>query len=243
MSSLTRPTVVAAADARAAFSRRQACQGPSKKNGSRPAELEHRRRHGLQEPAVVRDQDHTGVEPRQLALEPLEALHVEVVGRLVEEQQVGVAGERARERRARQLAARERVERAVELRVAEPEPAQHGRGAVAPVPSTGVLEAGGGLAVAPQRRRRRGLRRPSPARGPAAPLRSRRGRLRQTARTRAGSARGRAAGAGRGARPARPWRTRARRPAATSRRRARAAASSCRRRSGRRARAGRRGAG
>ena len=36
MSSLTRSTVVAAADARAAFSRRQACQGPSKKNGRGP---------------------------------------------------------------------------------------------------------------------------------------------------------------------------------------------------------------
>ena len=73
-------------------------------------ELEHGGRRRLEEPAVVRDEDDAGVERRQLVLEPLEARHVEVVRRLVEEQQVGVAAERARERGARQLAAGERVE-------------------------------------------------------------------------------------------------------------------------------------
>ena len=71
-------------------------------------ELERRVRHRLEEPAVVRDEDDPGVERAELVLEPLEARDVEVVRRLVEEQQVGVAAERARERGARQLAAGER---------------------------------------------------------------------------------------------------------------------------------------
>jgi len=58
-------------------------------------ELEHGRRHRLEEPAVVGDEHDGGVDRRQLALEPLEALDVEVVRRLVEQQQVGVARQRA----------------------------------------------------------------------------------------------------------------------------------------------------
>ena len=60
-------------------------------------ELEHGGRDRFEEPAVVRDEDHRGVDRLELALEPLEARDVEVVGRLVEEQQVGVAAEGARE--------------------------------------------------------------------------------------------------------------------------------------------------
>ena len=71
-------------------------------------QLEHRRRHRLEEPAVVRDEDHRGVECLQHPLEPFERLDVEVVRRLVEQQQVGLRRERPRERRARQLAAGER---------------------------------------------------------------------------------------------------------------------------------------
>jgi hypothetical protein len=63
-----------------------------------------------------------GVERLQLALEPLEALDVEVVRRLVEQQQVGVAAERARERGARQLAAGERLERRSRCSSAKPRP-------------------------------------------------------------------------------------------------------------------------
>ena len=98
------------------------------------------------------DEDHRGVERRQLALEPLEALDVEVVRRLVEQQQVGIGGEGARERGARQLAAGERVERPVEVGVGEPEAADDRRRAVAPRPAACVLEPRLRLAVAPQRR-------------------------------------------------------------------------------------------
>ena len=100
----------------------------------------------------MRDEDDGGVDRRQLALEPLEALDVEVVGGLVEEQQVGVAGERPAERGACQLAAGERLELPVEVVVVEAEPAQDGRGAVAPVPAAGVLEPRLRLAVAAHRR-------------------------------------------------------------------------------------------
>ena len=115
-------------------------------------ELEHRRRDGLEEPAVVGDEDDGRVDRLELALEPLEVLDVEVVRRLVEQEQVGAARERASERGARQLAARERPERAVEVVVGEPEPA-HGSGrAVAPCPSSRVLEPGLRLGVAAKRR-------------------------------------------------------------------------------------------
>ena len=152
MSSVTRSSCVDAAAARAAFSRRHACHGPSKKNGFGPAELEHGGGHGLEEPAVVRDEDDRGVERRQLALEPLEALDVEVVRRLVEQQQVGIRRERAPERGARQLAAGERVELPVEVGVAEPEAPQDRRRSVAPGPATCVLEPRLCLAVPAQRR-------------------------------------------------------------------------------------------
>ena len=99
----------------------------------------------------MRDEHDGGVERCELPLEPLEVLDVEMVRRLVEEQQVGVAGERARERCARQLAARERVERPVEVGVAETEPAEDGGGPIAPRPPAGVLESRLRLAVAAKR--------------------------------------------------------------------------------------------
>ena len=96
----------------------------------------------------MRNEYHRRVERRQLALEPLEALDVEVVRRLVEEQQVGVGRERSRQRGARQLPAGEGVERAVEVVVDEAEAAHDRRGAVAPGPPARVLEAPLRLAVA-----------------------------------------------------------------------------------------------
>ena len=126
---------------------------PVEEERLRAAQLEHGGRDGLEEPPVVRDEDHGGVERGQLTLEPLEVLDVEVVRRLVEEQQVGIGRQRSRERRARQLSTGEPVERAVEVGVPEPEAAQHRCGAVAPRPAARVLEPRLGLAVAAQRRR------------------------------------------------------------------------------------------
>ena len=88
----------------------------------------------------MRHEDDGGVEGFELSLEPLEVLDVEVIRRLVEEEQVGAPGESPRERGARQLAARERAERPVEVVVREPEPANGGGSVVAPCPAAGVLE-------------------------------------------------------------------------------------------------------
>ena len=67
------------------------------------------------------DEHDRRVQAGQRLLEPLERLDVEVVGRLVEQQQVGLGGERARERGARELAAGERLELAVEVGIDEAE--------------------------------------------------------------------------------------------------------------------------
>ena len=85
---------------------------------------------------------HRRVEAGEVALEPLQRGDVEVVGGLVEQQQGGVAGQRPRQRGARELAAGEAVERPVELLVAEAEPVQRADGADAPIPAAGVLEPG-----------------------------------------------------------------------------------------------------
>ena len=104
-------------------------------------DLEHGGRHRFEEPAIVGDEDHRRVERLQHLLEPLERLDVEVVRRLVEQQQVGLRGERASERGAGQLAAGERLQRTVEVILREAEPADDRRGAVAPVVAARVLEA------------------------------------------------------------------------------------------------------
>ena len=103
-------------------------------------ELEHRGAHRLQEPAVVRHQHDGGVERLQMRFQPLERLDVEVVGGLVEQQQVGIAGQRAGQRRARELAAAEGLQAAVHVRVAEAEPVQRAVDALAPGVAARVLE-------------------------------------------------------------------------------------------------------
>ncbi len=110
-------------------------------------ELQHRGAHGLEEPAVVRHEHDRRVEARQVLLEPLERGDVEVVGGLVEQQQVRLAGERAGERRARELAAREGRQPAVEILGVEAQAAQGHERAVAPAVAAVKLEALLGLRV------------------------------------------------------------------------------------------------
>jgi hypothetical protein len=64
-------------------------------------ELQHSGRHRLEKPAVVRDEDHRCVDAAQQLLEPFDRVDVEMVGRLVEEQQVGLRRKCPRERCAR----------------------------------------------------------------------------------------------------------------------------------------------
>ena len=115
-------------------------------------ELEHHVCHRFQKPAIVRDDHDPGVEGLQLPLEPFQALDVEMVGRLVEEEEIGIAAERPRQRCSRELASGERVELTVELLVREAEAADDRGCALAPVVAAGMLEPRLGLAVPANRR-------------------------------------------------------------------------------------------
>ena len=115
-------------------------------------QLQHRSRHRLEEPAVVGDEDDRRIERLEQLLQPLERLDVEVVRRLVEQQQVGLRRESAGERGTGQLAPRERRERPVEVGIGEAEPAHERRGPVAPVVAARVLELRLGRGVAAHRR-------------------------------------------------------------------------------------------
>ncbi len=197
--SIARPS----ASSRCAFSARQPYQVPLKNFERPPSSSSTRRAHGLEEPAIVRDEHDGRVELLQVRLEPLQRLDVEVVGGLVEQQQVGIAGQRPRQRGTRQLAAGERLQRALHVRVAEPEPVQRRVHALAPVVAAGVLELG--------LRARVGVEHAHVALGHlglercAAPPRARSAPCTRSARSRAASGHGRAAGAGRAASRARPW--------------------------------------
>ena len=90
--------------------------------GSPGLQLEHGRADRLQEPAVVGHQHDRRVEPGEGLLEPFEGRDVEVVGGLVEQQHVCPGGQRPCQRRPRQLAAGEGVQRAAQVLVAEAEP-------------------------------------------------------------------------------------------------------------------------
>jgi hypothetical protein len=114
-------------------------------------ELEGRVRDRLQEPAVVGDEHDARVERREFSLEPFDVRHVQVVRGLVEEEQVWVSRQGARQRGASQLATRERPQAAVELVVREPEPAHDRCGMVAPAVAARVLEPGLGSRVGGER--------------------------------------------------------------------------------------------
>ena len=115
--------------------RRGARRSPAAR-GSRPSrrrtprgvgdlvELEHARDRALEEGAVVRD-DHRAAGPLgDEPLQPRQAVEVEVVGRLVEQQDVEAREQDRGERRARGLAAGERRGLQVEQRGIQPEVAQ-----------------------------------------------------------------------------------------------------------------------
>ena len=196
---------------------------------ARPArlELEHRGADRFEEPAVVSDQDDRRVELDQVALEPLERLDVEMVRRLVEQQQIRPRGERPGQRGPGQLAAREARQRPVELGAVEAETADGGGRAVAPAIAAGELEARLGVRVARERLRGSRRRRTCGSRAPPARARSRGSTTSPRARSRAATNR-RVAGAGRGARPWRPCGSPACRRRSRPRPRASAAGWSCR---------------
>jgi hypothetical protein len=84
---------------------------------------------GVEEIAVVRDEQQRGRRRLQPLLQPEDGVEVEVVGRLVEQQQVGAAGEGARQVEAHPPATGEFGHRAREIGVAEAKAVQHFGGA------------------------------------------------------------------------------------------------------------------
>ncbi len=158
--------------------------GAGEEAGALGLHLQHRGADRLQEPAVVGDQDDGGVEVDQVALQPLQRGDVEMVGGLVEQQQVGLGGQRPGQRGAGQLAAGE----GRELALAPARGRSRGRaGLPAPGRASGSrrrLRAGAGR---PRRRPSSPRRRPatSPPRGARARPRCRacrRGRRRRSRR-------------------------------------------------------------
>ena len=99
----------------------------------------------------MRDEDDACVARGELLLEPFQAVRIEVVGRLVEQQDVRVAGQSARERGPRQLTARERREGPREVGVREPEAAQRARHPLAPAVPSRVVEPRLGVGIALER--------------------------------------------------------------------------------------------
>jgi hypothetical protein len=83
----------------------------------------------VEQPAVVADHDRGAREARQPALQPHRGFKVEVVGRLVEQQQVGLQEQRAGQRHAHPPAARIGGQRPRLRRLVEAEPGQDRRGA------------------------------------------------------------------------------------------------------------------
>src|SRR5207302_135086 len=79
-----------------------------------PIQLDDARRDAVEKRAVMGDHD-GGRHFEQQLLEPLDAGNVEMVRRLIEQQQVGLQGERERQRRALALAARDRRGRSAVL--------------------------------------------------------------------------------------------------------------------------------
>ena len=90
--------------------------------GVRAVQLEHARGHVLQEVAVVADHEAGARAARPAALQPEDAVDVEVIGRLVHQEEVGRGRQLARDRQALAPAARQRVDR--RAAVGEPGPAE-----------------------------------------------------------------------------------------------------------------------
>ncbi len=84
-------------------------------------------------------EDHRCVELRQIALEPLERGDVEVIGGLVEEQEIRVAGQSPGQRGAGELPSGEAHQAAVELVIGEAQTVHRTERAGAPVPAARML--------------------------------------------------------------------------------------------------------
>ena len=152
MSTPTRSAVFAAAAARAAFSRRQTCQGPGKKS-ERPAS-------SSRTPVVTASRNQRSWATRMTAASS-DCSSCSSHSRLATSRwfvgsssssRSGSPAQRAGERGARQLAAREGRERPVQVLVQEAEAAERAGRALAPVVAARMLEPCLSLGVARERR-------------------------------------------------------------------------------------------
>ena len=105
---------------------------PGPRTQAPAVELDHARREAVDEGAIVAHEQQRAAEADQRLLEPLDGPDVQMVGGLVEQQDVGIADERAREQRAPAPTARELREAALTV---EPEPRHDGGDAVLRLPA------------------------------------------------------------------------------------------------------------
>ena len=89
------------------------------RNAFAPVEFEYPSGHVVEEVTVVRDGDHRSLVLSQVLLEPVDALGVEMVRRLVQQQHVGLLQQEPAQRHAATLAAREVLHRLVGVGTAQ----------------------------------------------------------------------------------------------------------------------------
>ncbi len=94
-------------------------------------------RQPLQERAVVGDEEHRAGVIGQQRLEPGDGLDVEMIGRLVEQQQVGLGHQRARQQRAAAPPARQRVDGRIGRQA---QTRQHGLDALLHIPAVLLVQ-------------------------------------------------------------------------------------------------------
>ncbi len=90
-----------------------------------PVQLPHLRGKRVEESAIVRHHHHRALPVREIALQPLHPGQVEVVRRLVQQEQVWLLQQESRQQGARLLTAAQLPNREVEVILLETEPGQH----------------------------------------------------------------------------------------------------------------------
>ena len=83
------------------------------------------RNHGVQEPAVVGDHDQCGLVRKQVFRQPLHALHIQVVRRLVEDQHVKVLHQCGGEVDAAAFPTGQLTDRRIQAEIHDAQPAKH----------------------------------------------------------------------------------------------------------------------